>query len=108
MEASRTGPLFHGGTDPLKYAAKAQRISNQIGGWLRDALIAPKGVQPNHAWRHRFKTKGHELGIGARILDAIQGHAARTASDNYGDVTIHAKASAIDLFQPYQLPDLSR
>jgi site-specific recombinase XerD len=43
-----------------------------------------------HGFRHRFKTIGLEAGISTRVLDAIQGHAARTAGDSYGDVTVKA------------------
>jgi hypothetical protein len=32
----------------------------------------------------------------SRILDAIQGHGARTAGDSYGDVTVKAMAMAIE------------
>jgi site-specific recombinase XerD len=45
-----------------------------------------------HGFRHRFKTIGLEAGISTRVLDAIQGHAARTAGDSYGDVTVKAMA----------------
>jgi hypothetical protein len=31
----------------------------------------------------------------SRLLDAIQGHAARTAGDGYGDVTVKAMAMAM-------------
>jgi site-specific recombinase XerD len=58
--------------------------------------VVPEGVSPNHGWRHAFKTTGLEVGIDARVLDAIQGHAARTAGENYGDVTLVAKKRAID------------
>jgi hypothetical protein len=44
-------------------------------------------VAPVHGWRHRYKTVGMEAGIPQRVLDAIQGHAARTASYGYGEVT---------------------
>jgi hypothetical protein len=33
-----------------------------------------------------------------RVLDAIQGHAPRNASEDYGDVTIKARAAAIAKF----------
>jgi hypothetical protein len=32
----------------------------------------------------------------SRIFDAIQGHAARTAGDGYGDVTVKAMAMAME------------
>lgn len=96
MNAADPGPLFHNATGPEKFATAASSVSDEISKWLRRSKIAPEGVQPNHAWRHRFKTKGRELGIDARVLDAIQGHAARTAGDGYGDVTLAAKTGAVD------------
>lgn len=97
------GPLFHNGTDPARYAAKAQRMSNQIADWLRINEIKPDGVQPNHAWRHRLKTQGLELGLNSRVIDAMQGHSGRTAGENYGDVTIAAKIAVIDALPDYNL-----
>lgn len=97
------GPLFHNGRDPAKYAAKAKRIANQIADWLRVNEIVPEGVQPTHGWRHRFKTLSRELGISERVMDAIQGHASRTAGDNYGDVTLKTRANAINLLPEYAL-----
>jgi integrase len=70
---------------------------------LREAGLVPDGVQPSHGWRHRFKTVARELGLSDRTIDAIQGHAGRTAGDNYGDVTLTAKARAIDAFPDYDL-----
>ena len=103
LEHSKDGPLFHGGTDPAKFAIKAVRISSQLAEWLRGSGLVPDGVQPNHAWRHRFKTQCRELGISDRVADAIQGHAGRTAADHYGDVTIKTKADAIARFPESQL-----
>lgn len=97
------GPLFHNGTDPARYAAKAQRMSNQIADWLRISEIKPEGVQPNHAWRHRLKTQGLELGLNSRVIDAMQGHSGRTAGESYGDVTIAAKARVIDALPDYPI-----
>jgi len=97
------GPLFHGAAEPANYATAAATVSDELAKWLRRASIAPEGVQPNHAWRHRFKTKGRELGLSDRVIDAIQGHAGRTAGDSYGDVTITAKVKAIDALPDYDL-----
>ena len=65
--------------------------------------MIPEGVAPSHGWRHRFKTVGQEEGVSDRTLDAIQGHASKTAGDNYGDVTIKARKAAIDKFPRYDL-----
>ena len=103
VAARSDGPLFHNATDPARYAAKAQRMSNQIADWLREAKLTPEGLQPNHAWRHRFKTQARDLGADPRIVDAIQGHAGRTAGDNYGDVSITAKLRVIDALPAYKI-----
>ncbi|WP_226341073.1 tyrosine-type recombinase/integrase [Gemmobacter serpentinus] len=97
------GPIFHNGTDPKRYAAKAQRMSNQIADWLRVSEIRPDGVQPNHGWRHRLKTQAMELGLNTRVIDAMQGHTGRTAGENYGDVTLNAKASVIEQLPEYDI-----
>lgn len=101
FERAKDGPLFHGGTDPTKYGVKAVRISSQLAEWLRGDSLVPDGVQPNHAWRHRFKTQCREIGISDRVADAIQGHAGRTAADDYGDVTLKTKADAIAKLPSY-------
>lgn len=103
VTAAKDGPLFHGANDPAKYATAAASVSDELAKWLRRSNVAPAGVQPNHAWRHRLKTKGRELGLSDRVIDAIQGHAGRTAGDNYGDVTIAAKIKAIGMLPDYDL-----
>lgn len=101
LQAAPAGPLFYRngkGRDPVKAArATAGRISE----WLQAAGLVPEGIQPNHGWRHRFKTVGEEEGISRRTIDAIQGHAPKTAGDSYGDVTLKARKAAIDRFPSY-------
>jgi hypothetical protein len=54
--------------------------------------------------RARFKTVGMEAGIPTRVLDAIQGHAPRTAAEGYGEVTIRTMAAAIERLPRVKLP----
>ncbi|MGA0539059.1 DUF6538 domain-containing protein [Neotabrizicola sp. VNH66] len=103
VEQAEEGPLFHTGKDPEKFAAKAVRMTNQVGTWLQESGIVPDGVQPNYAWRHRFKTQARDMGADIRVVDGIQGHAGRTASDGYGDVSIAAKLRVIDALPEYNL-----
>lgn len=102
------GPMFHNGVDPKTFEAKSKQASNQLADWLRIEKLRPEGMQPNHAWRHRFKTQCRELSVSDQVSDAIQGHTGRTASDNYGDVTLKAKADAIGLLPPYSLDQICR
>jgi integrase len=75
--------------------------------------VSDPNVAPMHGWRHRFKTTGLEAGIPTRILDAIQGHAPRTAAEGYGEVTVKAMAQAMErvprvggVSSRSQLPDI--
>lgn len=60
-------------------------------------------VAPNHGWRHRLKTVARSAGVDGRIVDAIQGHAPRTAGDDYGDVDVEAMALAMAKFPRVKL-----
>ncbi len=72
------------------------------------SIVSDPNVAPMHGWRHRFKTVGMEAGIPTRVLDAIQGHAPRTAAEGYGEVTIKTMvaASSGSLAWRYKRPHL--
>ena len=103
VNSAASGPLFHGATSADKYLAGARATSGRLSEWLNSLKLVPQGVQPSHGWRHRFKTIGLDAGAQARVLDGIQGHAGRSASDGYGDVTIVAKVAVIDALPDYDL-----
>jgi hypothetical protein len=48
-----------------------------------------------------------DAGIEARVYNAIQGHAGRTVAEQYGDVTLKAKAAAIRKLPSFDLEKLS-
>jgi len=101
---SRAGHLF---ITPPKEAGDVlgplQGLKNRLAETARETVTDTR-VMPNHGWRHRFKTVARSVGMDSRVVDAIQGHAARTAGDDYGDVTVTAMALAIAKF-PRQLGD---
>ena len=74
-----------------------QGVKNRLAEFARETVTDPR-VQPNHGWRHRFKTVARSVGMDSRVVDAIQGHAPRTAGDDYGDVTVAAMALAMSKF----------
>lgn len=97
------GPLFYPVSKKKDGTLPARTVAGRVSQWLQAAKVVPEGVSPSHGWRHRFKTVGREAGVPDRTLDAIQGHAGRTAGDDYGDVTIAAKAAAIAKLPGYEL-----
>jgi integrase len=103
VDAAPAGPLFYPNRKGAKPTSAARTVAGRISEWLQKLEVVPEGVSPSHGWRHRFKTVGRDEGISDRTLDAIQGHAAKTAGDNYGDVTIRAKKAAIDQIPYYPI-----
>ncbi|MGB6119582.1 MAG: DUF6538 domain-containing protein [Mesorhizobium sp.] len=103
VNGSPDGPLFYPDRRGKNRADAARTVAGRISQWLQGQGVIPEGVAPSHGWRHRFKTVGEELGISERTLDAIQGHAPKTAGDTYGDVTIKARTAAIGKFPSYPL-----
>jgi integrase len=82
VENAQSGPLF------------AKGSYKRVVEFVR-TVVTDKRVQPNHAWRHRFKTIARTLGLDHRVVDAIQDHASRTAGEDYGDVTLKAMSRLI-------------
>ena len=103
VDAAPEGPLFYQVVKGRSSAKAPATISGRVSKWLQSLEIIPAGVSPTHGWRHRFKTIGREEGISDRTLDAIQGHASKTAGDSYGDVTVKARKAAIDRLPRYDI-----
>ena len=58
-------------------------------------------VQPNHGWRHLFKTRCRAAQIESDVADAIQRLAARTQGQAYGEWEVPTLAKAIEKFPRY-------
>lgn len=103
VKKSGSGPLFYRSGPRRGKTTPAEIVAGRLGKWVRTLGVIPPELQPSHAWRHRLKTVGRELGADPRVLDAIQGHAARTAGDDYGDVTLPAKLLLIKKLPRYHV-----
>lgn len=94
---NKEGPLFLTPGKDGDVLGPLQGLKNRLAAAARDTIKDTR-VMPNHGWRHRFKTVARSVGMDSRVVDAIQGHAPRTAGDDYGDVTAAAMALAIAKF----------
>lgn len=102
------GPIFYHlkpfrgvAADPVE---RAQNAGAKVGEWVRKVVkITDPVLQPNHAWRHRFKTVAREVGMDVEIRDAIQGHEDGRAASDYGEVTIRAMWTALQAFPRYDV-----
>jgi integrase len=88
------GPIFYSmetkrrAADPL---ARARNAGTKVLNWIRDEVkITDPRIQPNHAWRHRFKTIARDTDMHPEYRDAIQGHEDGRAASDYGETTIKA------------------
>lgn len=94
-------PLFYtkGAGNEVNPGSKIRATA--IAKWVRSlGITAP---QPNHGWRHRFKTMTRAANIPEYQADAIQGHAPATQSRDYGLAPLAILQAAIDQLPMYEL-----
>jgi integrase len=101
----KAGPLFY---DPKRSTGKAKTPQSEqraikLADWVRKETGLDKNVDPNHGWRHTFKTKALEVGIPDRISDAITGHSSASVARSYETPTVGMKADALARFPRYEL-----
>ncbi|GJE27509.1 site-specific integrase [Methylobacterium organophilum] len=107
---TRTGALFY---DPARGRGgsvanpPSKKVGERLAAWVRKLGIDDVGVDPNHGWRHSFKTRGRTGGMRDSVLDAIQGHAPQTEGRKYGGFTVEAMAREMELFPRYDLRPLA-
>lgn len=102
VKSAPTGHLFCEVGKNGNVAGPAEGVYSRIRNAAR-AVVKDTNVQPNHAWRYTFKTRGLEAGLESIVLDAICGHAARTKGEDYTKVTLKKRAEAMKRFPRYVL-----
>jgi len=80
---------------------KRQALKNRVREFVR-RHFKDKNLQPNHGWRHTFKTIAREIdNYDPKVIDDITGHAASNEGDKYGESTVKAKARLIRQYPRY-------
>ncbi|WP_235525118.1 MULTISPECIES: DUF6538 domain-containing protein [unclassified Sphingomonas] len=101
-----TGYLFF---DPLRRRGgsdenpQSKKVGEFLADWVREIGVDDPDVQPNHGWRHRFKTVSRNVRMDPEIRDRIQGHAPRTEGEGYGDVSPQATLREVSLLPKYDI-----
>lgn len=97
--AAEGAPLFY---DPGRVRKPGpgnrhvKKVGELLAAWVRQSAgITDPNVQPNHGWRHLFKTRAVEADIPERVADAIQGHAPKSVGQAYGRVSLKAMSEAM-------------
>jgi integrase len=74
-----------------------------LAKWVRTLGVNDPEVQPNHGWRHRFKTMSRAAGIPEHIADRTQGHTPRHEGGKYGSGPLATLRDAIELIPRYDV-----
>ncbi len=93
VQSRPAGPIFYRPSGKKTRAGYHpwNSVTGKISDWVRDtAGVTDPRVQPNHGWRHRFKTIARDVDIAHRYMDALQGHKDGSASTDYGENTVKA------------------
>jgi integrase len=103
IQAAKPGYLFIENDSKTPVLTRVEIISTKLGKMVR-AIVPDKAVDPNHGWRHRFKTECRKHGVDPDVRDYIQGHALRTEGEEYGEIPLEAQAAALAKLPRYVLP----
>lgn len=95
--AAAAGHLFLSPSKNGDVLGPLQGVVNRITEAARET-VTDRRVQPNHAWRHRFKRILRDVGVGRDISHAITGHDNDDVGDDYGEVNVEAQALALSKF----------
>ncbi len=110
VESRPEGPLFYNVSRRVRAnasASPAQIRAHKIAEWVRKEIgIRRKSVDPNHGWRHTWKTRAMDTGILESVSDAITGHSLRAkgpARSVYEHPTLKVLATAMRQFPRYEI-----
>ena len=94
VRSAPDGYLFVAATTRDDAKGRIRAVKNRLCEFVRE-IVSDGRVSPNHGWRHRFQTVGGEVDASERVVNAICGHGRRDVSDDYGDRTFKAMATAL-------------
>lgn len=108
---TRSGlPLFY---DPKRARKRSEenpyfrKVGDRLTEWIRSIGIDDENVQPNHGWRHLFKSMGRYAQIPDAALDAIQGHKPVNEGANYGQYWPQLSYKYIKQIPRFEVEELS-
>lgn len=98
---SKNGPLFYDKSiakDPNSTHPQHKKVGEKLCKWIRsaDVGLTDKRLQPNHAWRHTFKTLARFVNMDPGARDYMQGHIPATEGERYGDYMANVLSREIE------------
>ncbi|KQT48174.1 hypothetical protein ASG47_07325 [Devosia sp. Leaf420] len=84
-----------------------KKVGESLAHWVRNTVgITDTGVDPNHGWRHLFRSSLLAAGIQEQIIDRIDGHASKTVGQSYGTAWPEVMLAAISKIPAYRVEEL--
>jgi integrase len=108
VDKASDGPLFY---DPQEYRGGSdgnplhKKVGERLARWVRGLGVDDPNVQPNHAWRHRFKTIARGVRMDHEARSMIPGHAPATEGEGYGAHPLPFLSGEIEKLPRYQVED---
>ena len=90
MRTSGDGPLFYDRERPRKGSEQNQpfrKVGERIARWVRELGVDDPNMDPNHGWRHRFKTTARDVRMDHEVREGMAGHATKTVGEGYGGLS---------------------
>lgn len=106
--SGRSGPLFY---DPANHRGgslgnpQSKKVAERLAQWVRAIGVNDPLVQPNHGWRHRFKTQARLVGMDPEARDALQNHSRGSEAEKYGHNPLPTLFRAVQMLPAYSVTD---
>lgn len=90
-KSKSNGPLFYDpkrSQRPSASSPQHKKVGERLAAWVRKLGVDDPSLQPNHAWRHTFKTKARLVQMDPEAREGIPGHARGTEGQKYGTLPL--------------------
>jgi hypothetical protein len=83
-----------------------KKTAERVADWVRGLGI--HNVQPNHAWRHLFKSVARHLKMDREVEGFVTGHRPKdsNAGHDYGDRWVSTMSAEIEKYPRFDIPEL--
>ncbi|MDQ0510634.1 site-specific integrase [Ancylobacter amanitiformis] len=108
VRARGQGPLFYDPERRTKADAKTSQAEVQaihLAAWVRKEAKLDARLNPNHAWRHTFKTRLLEAGVEQGVRDLLVGHTVFGVARSYEHASATFFAAELNKAPRYSLED---
>nr|WP_314256741.1 DUF6538 domain-containing protein [uncultured Devosia sp.] len=85
-----------------------KKAGERLARWVRKTVgITDVGVDPNHGWRHLFRSTMLFAEVQEQVINRVDGHAGKTEGQKYGTAWPEVALAAISKIPPYRLGGLA-